>query len=223
MRRGRLRSLVVPVPALLAAACASLRLASLDPLPAGEPVRGPQGSYQLTPPSDRWVRLEDREREQNLDLALARQTNDAWLNVSVLPGRFPSPGMALAYARSQADALMTTFSRDESDLTVPSPDGELPARMGIYCGTFDRELRSRDNCFVMLTTLRGDVTYALVGQVRIRDPEPGLQDELERLVRSLRVVDAAGSAGAAEDPRENEAGADTEADTEVDTEVDTGD
>lgn len=190
MRRGLSRrclpGLVAPV---LLLACASLRLASLEPLPAGEPVRGPEGSYLLTPPSDHWVRLEDRERERNLDLALARKSNDAWLNVSVLPGRFPSPGMALAFARGQVDALMTTFSRDEREVTVPSPDGELPASLGIYCGTFDHELRSRDNCFVILTTLRGDVSYALVGQVRIQDPEPGRMDEIERLIRSLRLVD----------------------------------
>jgi hypothetical protein len=173
---------------LLGLGCASLRLAGLDPLPTGEPFRGPEGSYTLTAPSDQWVRTPDNEGER-IDLALARKTGDAWLNVSVLPGRFATPEQALAHARTQADALMQTVSRDERDATVPAPEGDLPARFGRYCGTFDRELRSRESCFVLLATIRGDTTYALVGQVRVQDPLDGREPELERLVRSLRLVD----------------------------------
>lgn len=173
-------------------ACASWRLAGLEPLPMGEPFRGPEGSYTLTPPSGEWVRVEDSEGDR-IDLALARRSNDAWLNVSVLPRRFATAELALADARSRMDSLMLTLTREEWEVTVPSPEGDRPGRFGIYCGTFDRELRSRDSCFVMLTTIRAELTYALVAQVRIRDPEPGRQDELERLVRSLRLL--AGAAG----------------------------
>ena len=190
-----MRRVTVALLSCLLVSCTSLRLAGLDPLPMGEPFRGPEGSYTLTPPSGEWVRVERNEGDR-IDLALARRSGDAWLNVSVLPGRFPTAGHALVDARSRMDSLLVTLSREEWDATVPSPEGDRPARLGIYCGTFDRELRSRDNCFVMLATIRAGVTYALVGQVRIRDPEPGRQDELERLVRSLRLLAGAGEPGA---------------------------
>lgn len=180
--------------ALVAAGCTHIRLASQDPLPAGQPLRGPEGSYTLTPPSEHWVRAEWNESADTIDWALAHQEGDAWLNVSVLPGRFATAELAFAHARAQADALMATVSRDERDVSIPSPEGGLAGRMGVYCGHFDRSLRSREDCFVLLAVLRGDVTYALVGQVRLRDPEPGRRDELERLVASLRVVDGPGDA-----------------------------
>jgi hypothetical protein len=168
--------------------CTSWRLARLDAYPMGEPLRGPQGGYALVPSSEAWVRTPENEGA-SVDLALARQSNDAWLNVSVVRGRLPTAALALETARARADALMTTASRQERDLVVPSPEGDLPARMGVYCGTFDREMRAHDNCFVMLAAVRGEAAYVLVGQVRIRDPESGRLDELERLVASLRLVE----------------------------------
>jgi hypothetical protein len=170
--------------------CAAMRLAWLDPLPMDQPVVGQDGSYELVPPSDRWVRLSDNERGEQIDLSLARSSNDSWLNVSVLVDRFPTAGLALEYARTQADGLLTTISRDEREVAVPSPDGEVAARMGVYCGTFDRELGSRDSCFVMLAAVWQQTSYMLVGQVRIGD-DPGRQAELERLVLSLRLRAAA--------------------------------
>jgi hypothetical protein len=181
-------ALLVFLP-LCVGGCASLRLHWLEPFPAGEPLVGPEGSYQLTPETGHWVRIERNEDHDNIDLSLARNSGDAGLNVSVLQGRFPTPSLALAHARAQVDAMMTTISRLEVDVAISSPEGDLPGRMGVYCGTFDRELRSRDNCFVMLATLRGTVVYVLVGQVRVKDPEPGRQDELERLVLSLELID----------------------------------
>ena len=191
----RLRSLLLAprLVLLLAAAglvgpgCASWRLARLEPYPIGEPLRGPRGGYELRPPSDAWVRLEENEGDQ-LDLSLARQTGDAWLNVSVVPDRLPTAAIALESARARADALLTTTTRLERDVSVAAPEGELPARLGVYCGTFDREMRARDSCFVILAAVRDRTAYVLVGQVRVKDPEPGRQDELERFALSLRLL-----------------------------------
>lgn len=214
MRRALAACLICALAAVLS--CTSIRLASREPYPAGHPVRGPEGSYQLTPPGDHWVRADWNEGAENIDWALAHQEGDAWLNVSVLPDRYASARLAFEHARAQADALMITVSREERELTVASPEGALPAHLGIYCGTFDRELRSRDSCIVLLATMRGDVTYALVGQLRVRDPEPGRQDELLRLMESLRLVgvqanDASG-AGAAARSGEDEARGEAEHD-----------
>jgi hypothetical protein len=180
--------LLCGVLALLLASCTS---SQLDPLPSGEPWRGPQGSYELEMPSDAWVRLEKNEHDENIDLSLARQSADAWLNVSVLKDRFPTAEMALAGARARMDSLLMTVSRDEREIRVPAPAerGDVDARIGVYCGTFDRELRSRDTCFVILATVWDDTAYVLVGQVRVKDPEPGRQAELERLVGSLRLTE----------------------------------
>ena len=119
-------------------------------------------------------------------------TLDKKLNVSVLADRFPTPDLALAYASAQADALMSMISRDERDVVVASPEGDLAGRIGVYCGTFDRELRSRDNCFVMLATVWNQTSYMLVGQVRVRGADAGRRVELERLVLSLRLLSGAG-------------------------------
>ncbi len=189
--RQRLRTpfrFAAVVAALVCVSCTSIRLASQDPYPAGQAVAGPDGGYALTPPSEHWVRAEWNETAETIDWALAHQEGDAWLNVSVLRGRFATAELALARARAEVDALMLTVSRNERDVVVPSPAGELPARLGVYCGSFDRELRSRDNCFVLLAAQQAEVSYALVGQVRVRDPEPGRQDELERLVLSLQLI-----------------------------------
>ncbi len=183
MKRG-----IAILALLFLTSCTSLRLARLDPLPAGETFAGPEGSYQLVPPSDRWVRLTDNEGDANIDLSLARNSNDAWLNVSVLPGRFATADLALAYARGQADALMATFFRDERDVGVPAPEGDVAGRMGVYCGTFDGELRSRESCFVMLATVWKETSYLLVGQVRESESESGRRGELEGLMLSLRLV-----------------------------------
>jgi hypothetical protein len=180
--------LALSVALLVLASCAASRLARLDPLPSGEPWRGPAGSYELELPSDVWVRLEKNEREGNIDLSLARQSADAWLNVSLVEERFPTADLALAGARARMDSLLATVSRDEREIAVPTPDGEVEGWLGVYCGAFDREIRSRDTCFVILATVWKDTAYVLVGQVRVKDPEPGRQDELERLVGSLRLT-----------------------------------
>ncbi len=172
----------------LVASCAGLRLASHSPLPGGEPVRGSDGTYEIAPPTETWVRVSKNEAEPNIDLSLARNTADAWLNASVLPERFPSADAALAEARAQAEAMLTVTRRAETDVSVPGPDGDLPGRLGEYCGTFDLELRSRESCFVVLAVLRDRTAYVLVGQVRLHDPEPGRHDELTTFVRSLRIL-----------------------------------
>lgn len=173
----------------LVVSCASLRLASLAPLPGGEPVRGSDGSYELTPPTQTWVRIAAHEAEPNVDLSLARNTGDAWLNVSVLRERFPSADAALAHARAVAESMLAVTHRAEEEVAVAGPDGHLGGRLGEYCGTFDLELGSRESCFVVLAVLRARTAYVVVGQVRILDPEPGRQDELDRFVRSLRIVE----------------------------------
>ncbi len=172
----------------LVASCASLRLASRSPLPGGEPVRGSDGTYEIVPPTEAWARISENEAESNVDLSLARNTADAWLNTAVLQERFPSAHAALAAARAQAEAMLTVTRRAETDVSVPGPDGDLPGRLGEYCGTFDRELRSRESCFVVLTVLRDRTAYVLVGEVRLHDPEPGRHDELTTFVRSLRIL-----------------------------------
>ncbi len=172
----------------LVASCASLRLASEGPLPGGEPVRGRDGTYEVVPPTETWVRISENEAEPNVDLSLARNPADAWLNASVLPGRFPSADAALAEVRARAETMLTVTRRAETDVAVPGPDGHLPGRLGEYCGTFDRELRSRESCFVVLAVLRDRTAYVLVGQVRLHDPEPGRHDELTTFVRSLRIL-----------------------------------
>jgi hypothetical protein len=134
------------------------------------------------------VRISANEAESNVDLSLARNTADAWLNASVLTGRFPSADAALAEVRAHAEAMLTVSRRAETDVAVTGPDGDLAGRLGEYCGTFDLEFGSRESCFVVLTVLRGHIAYVLVGQVRLRDPEPGRRDELIALVRSLRVL-----------------------------------
>ena len=95
----------------------------------------------------------------------------------------------LESARARADALLTTTSRDERDVSIGAPEGELPARLGVYCGTFDREMRARDSCFVILAAVRERTAYVLVGQVRVKGAEPDRQDELERFVLSLRLLE----------------------------------
>jgi hypothetical protein len=170
----------------LAISCASLRLAWRDPLPEGEPVRGPEGSYELVPPSGEWVRVPGNESHHNVDLSLARRSNDAWLNASVLRDRYWSADDALARGRSRTESLMSIDSRDEQDARVPSPEGELPGRLGVYCGTFDREIRARDTCMVILAALFGRTAYVVVGQVRVGG-ESDRQEELMELVRSLRI------------------------------------
>jgi hypothetical protein len=184
---GRLPEILLALLLPLILSCASLRLAMLDPYPAGKALRGPEGSYELVPPSEMWVRVERNESQRNVDLALARRSADAWLNVSVVRDRYPTPASAIDRGRSRVEALMSVVSRDEQEVVVPSPDGELPARLGVYCGTFDRELRSRDSCFLILATVFQRMTYVVVGQVRVADSQPDAQDELTMFVRSLRI------------------------------------
>jgi len=172
----------------LALSCASWRLARLDPYPAGEPLRGPDGSYELVPPSDEWVRIEDNESRRNVDLSLARRSGDAWLNVSVLQDRYQSPGHALDRGRSRTESLMSIDLREEGDAVVQSAEGPLPARLGRYCGTFDRELRSRDTCFLILATQRDRTTWVVVGQYRVLDPRQDREPEMLELVLSLRAI-----------------------------------
>ena len=171
----------------LVASCADPRLDSRAALPGGEPVRGGHGTYEVVPPTETWVRISENEAEPNIDLSLARNTADAWLNVSVLTERFPSPDAARAEARAGAEAMLTVIRRVETDVAVAGPDGDLPGRLGEYCGTFDRELGSRESCFVVLTALLGDTSYVLVGQVRVQ-AESGRRDELTAFVRSLRLL-----------------------------------
>ncbi len=181
----------IPILALLVVfcGCASMRLSSRDPLPEGEPIAGPSGHYELVPPSGEWVRADWNEDESKIDLSLAHQQGDAWLNVSVLPDRFPEAADAIAHGRAQVDSMMLTSSREEEVVEVAAPEGPLPARVGTYCGTFDREIRARDSCFVLLATVRDRTSFVLVGQVRVRDPELGRLHELRRLAASLRLTD----------------------------------
>lgn len=182
-----MRTLAIVAVLALATSCASLRLAGLDPLPADAPFRGPEGSYTVTPPSDEWVRVEGNESRRNVDLSLARKSADAWLNVSVLRNRYPTADHALVRGRSRVEGLMSMSSREEGDAVVQSAGGPLPARLGRYCGTFDRELTARDTCFVILAAMDGPTTYVLVGQYRAKDRQLGRDEEMTRLVLSLRV------------------------------------
>ena len=193
MSRPRLLLVVVALASFWLGGCLPVRL----PLAEGVPVRGPAGSYTITPPSDAWERRPQTEDER-IDLAVRRVSRDAWLNVSVLPGRFPTAEEAFADARARTDSILQTGFRDESIATVGAPGGDIAAHFGVYCGRFDRELLSRESCIMLLTTLRGAVTYALVGQVRIDgDDEASLERrvELESLIRSLRLVDRPGRRG----------------------------
>jgi hypothetical protein len=186
---GRLLALGV---AGIAISCASLRLALRDPLPEGEPLRGPEGSYEVVPPTGEWVRVAGNESHRNVDLSLARRSNDAWLNVSVLKDRYRNADDALARGRSRAESLLSVDSRDEQDARVRSPEGDLPARLGVYCGTFDREIRARDTCMVILATLYERTTYVVVGQVRVESGASDRQEELMEIVESLRIDPPAG-------------------------------
>lgn len=172
-------------------ACASLRLASLDAIPAGTRLSGPSGGYELTLPTDAWARNPADEERGRIDLALVRKSGDAWLNVSVMADRYPAADLALAAARTRADALMLASEREERDVAVVGPAGALPGRLGVYCGSFDREVRSRDSCFVIQTVVDGRTAWLLVGQVRMHEGGDERRDELERLMGSLRILSTA--------------------------------
>lgn len=165
--------------------CAS----SGPPFPAGHPLRGPHGSYELVPQTETWVRAPGNESKRNVDLSLEREGSDAWLNVSVLPNRYPTAQLALERGRSRVEGLMSVGHRTEEDLTVPSPEGDLEARLGVYCGTFYRELRARETCFVLLATRYRQNPYVLVGQVRVDDdPDGDGLFELMAFVKSFRIT-----------------------------------
>ena len=172
-------------------ACARLRLASLEPYPAGARIAGPSGGYELTTPTDAWARNPRNEGSGHIDLALARKSGDAWLDVSVVTDRYATADLALAPARARANSLMLADERDERDVIVPAPEGGIAGRQGVYCGSFDREMRARDNCFVILTVVRDRTAWVLVGQAHVRGDDDLRRPELEQLMDSLRILPAA--------------------------------
>lgn len=167
--------------------CASLRLARLPHYPAGEALPGPAGSYSLEFPSNAWVRLKYSETTTGLDWSVGRDSADAWLNVSLATDRYRNAQAVLASARDQAEALMAIGRRDERDVSVSSPSGPLPARRGVYCGTFDLEVGTASTCFVILGVVWDERAFLLVGQVR--EARAGVREELEALVDSLQLIE----------------------------------
>ena len=144
---------VVVALAVTVVGCAAWRLGRLPHYQAGVTLRGPAGGYALVPPTGAWVRIEENEQGK-IDLALARDTANAWLNVSVAPGRGGTPEEVLSRARAEVDALLATAERREELVSISSLEGTAPARLGVYCGTFDRELRAGQSCFVLLGAVR---------------------------------------------------------------------
>ena len=79
---------------------------------------------------------------------------------------------------------MTMSERSEEPASVLARDGPREAATGLYCGTFDIELRARGSCIAVLTTVADGRAYVLVGQTDEREKRVA---ELTLLMRSIVV------------------------------------